>query len=258
MLETLLRAPALKCGINFSCWFSLASTPGLVLWLLLLLWRGVTVAQASCKAQGVTPAAVMPYRVDPRRSCSGAHPWTAKVPDLWAVRSWAEPLFAWAPWKVQMGSTGSPCAVLGAQGCAWGQPRQRWDADWAFSRRRLHPRRFSERILEPVPLSRVAPRPCVRFSPGVSRAPSRLGVCLLPPRRWCLLCSHSSSRDTATPLFLGESKKVPKRRHSRRQKILAHISMKETCKLLSVKTSALRANFFPPFCCFCSIFESFY
>ena len=154
MLETLLRAPALKCGINFSCWFSLACTPGLVLWLLLLLWRGVTVAQASCKAQGVTSAAVMPYRVDARRSCSDAHPWTAKVPDLWAVCSWAEPLFAWAPWKVQMGSTGSPCAVLGAQGCAWGQPRQRWDADWAFSRRRLHPRRFSERILQPV-----APQP---------------------------------------------------------------------------------------------------
>lgn len=106
---------------------------------------------------------------------------------------------------------------------------------------------FSSRL----PLSRVrAPRPCVRFSPGVSRAPSRLGVCPLPPRRWCLLCSHSSPETLRLHSSWASQRRCPRRRHSRRQKILAHISMKETCKLLSMKTSALRANFFPPFLLF--------
>ena len=148
----------------------------------------------------------------------------------------------WAPCKVQMGSAGGPRAVLGARGCTCqGRSELRWG--WTGP---LHAEGHRGGSTPTGSLSGFSPGPpqpgrrpsaCVHVSPGVSRAPGRLGVGPLS-RGGGVGSAHARlPRHCHSTLWVSQ-RRCPGRRHSRRQTFV-RISVKATCKLLSVKTSAL-------------------
>lgn len=203
MLETLLPAPALKCGINFSCWFSLA--------LLVCCCVSAAATWGHCwKSLLQAPGS------DPR--CSNALA-AQTPPELqWAPtlgppsgRTCALQLMGRATvclgtGKVQMGSTGSPCRPWG-QAVPWGRSTSEMERTRPLqprARRRLHCHRFSERNLKAAP--QLGPRSalCARLfqslwapSSWVWPLPHGGGVCSAPtylPRRCDSTLSWVSQR----------------------------------------------------------------